>query len=376
MKKCKGKRGDRLMSTISEVLGDIPTRSHAEAMEDIRLWWRAGRAVFLWGPPGIGKSTLCRQAAAMAGIEQVCEIDTPQLQPYDYALAVPDHTVERVKLYKSGFLPEVGPAVVIFEELNRAKHYQQIPALQIILDNRIGPLKLPKDCHYIASGNRDIDDPGVVPLGAALLNRFAHIEIRADAEQWANNFAATNGIHESIVSFNLAYPQYHLEKVPETQRPFATPRSWHFLSDAVSLIDPLDPNRFTRMGELAQQVVGPTAASAYAAYMKTLAIVDAEAVLHHGKLPRLEDLERSNLYGVTVSVALRAQSMGEKLVQHAQNFYAFFDALPGDFKTTFLFFYVQYGTGSRGQKYLIYRKIKEMLTPEQKQKMDRAIDVG
>lgn len=364
------------MSKIATALGDIPTRTHAEAMEDIMLWWKAGRAVFLWGPPGIGKSTLCRDAATHMGISQVCEVDTPQLQPYDYALAVPDHATERVKLYKSGFLPETGPAVVIFEELNRAKHYQQIPALQIILDHRIGPLRLPKDCYYIASGNRETDDPGVLPVGAALLNRFAHIEIRADAEAWVRNFAQAFGIHESIIAFNVAYPQYHLERVPESQRPFATPRSWQFLSDAIAQLPVTANGRETRMGELAHQVVGPTAAASYAAYLRTLATIDPNAVLRGGKIPNLSHLERSTLYGVTVSIALRAQAMGEELLSHAENFYSFFSALPGDFKTTFLYFFVQYGSGNSTQKYLIYRRLKLSLSADKQAQLNKAIDVG
>lgn len=295
---------------------------------------KSGRVPAIWGPPGIGKSALGRKVAEELSKEYKKEVglyilDAPLLLPYDYAVAVPDRNTETVKLYKTGYLPDKGPAVVLIEDLPHAKTYQMIPIMQIVLDHRIGNLYFADDVYFIITGNREEDQAGVNPLPSPLNNRLVHFEMSADLDEWLI-WAKGNGVDERVTGFLVAYPQYFLELPKEGVKAWPTPRSWHMFSDCIKGV------KDTRMiKNLCAAAVGDAVASIFGAWYEYLRGIDTEAIITKGEIIKTE--KRHQQFAIITAVASRIKKMTEKdIMKYGENLRKFFNSLEGEYKAAFL----------------------------------------
>ena len=137
--------------------------------------------------------------------------------------------------------------ILALEEFNSAPPSVQAAAYQFILDRRIGEYIVPEGIFIIAMGNRDTDRGITYKLATPVANRFEHVEMRSDYEEW-NKWAISHGrIHPHIVGY-LANANGHLFKFdPNTAtRGFATPRSWHILSDMLYAMDKSDIREYVQ----------------------------------------------------------------------------------------------------------------------------------
>ncbi|MFM8874145.1 MAG: AAA family ATPase, partial [Phycisphaerales bacterium] len=100
---------------------------------DLRL------SLMIWGPPGIGKSSIVSQAADSAGLEFI-DVRLSQLAPTDLrGLPVPERLDDGggiARWYPPEFLPRGGRGVLFLDELNMAAPTMQGVAQQLILDHR------------------------------------------------------------------------------------------------------------------------------------------------------------------------------------------------------------------------------------------------
>ena len=194
------------------------------------------RPVFLWGAPGIGKSSLVRQFADSLGLDCVGLIGT-QLAPEDL-IGVPQITPDG----RSRFCPPESIArdeayCLFLDELNAATPDVQKAFYSLILDRRIGSYELPPGSIVIGAGNRATDGALARPMASALVNRLAHVHLRASVGDWLV-WAAGNGIHPWITDYLLDRPDHLWSAPPKSEEPFSTPRSWHMLSDALHSFGP------------------------------------------------------------------------------------------------------------------------------------------
>jgi hypothetical protein len=186
--------------------------------------------LFLWGPPGIGKSSIVRQIAEERGIGFI-DLRLSLLDPTDLR-GIPffDQQAHKAVWAPPAFLPDGSePEGILFlDELNTAAPTVQASAYQLILDRRIGEYELPKGWAIVAAGNREGDRGVVYRMPAPLANRFVHIEMEADPLQW-RRWAQARGIDPSIVGFLSARPDaLFLFDPASPHRSFATPRSWEY----------------------------------------------------------------------------------------------------------------------------------------------------
>lgn len=188
--------------------------------------------LFLWGPPGIGKSAIVKEIAEELEINFI-DVRLSLLDPIDLrGLPIIDYKNSQAKWLPPDFLPEAEakPGILFLDELNSAPPVVQASAYQLILDRRIGNYTLPKDWVIIAAGNRETDRSVTYTMPSALSNRFLHLDLECDLEDW-KTWAYNNGIHETIISFLSYKPHLLFNFDPEREiRTFATPRSWCFLS--------------------------------------------------------------------------------------------------------------------------------------------------
>ncbi|MGB9811362.1 MAG: ATP-binding protein [Dictyoglomus turgidum] len=286
------------------------------------------RVPFVWGPPGIGKSSLGREIAEELGAE-IYILDAPLLQPIDYMAPVPNHAEKKVHLYTSGFLPESGPAVVLVEDLPHAKTYQQIPLMQMVLDRRIGPMKFSDDVYFIITGNREEDLAGVNPLPSPLLNRLVHIDMDPDLEEWMV-WAKINGINEDIAGFLRAFPGEFLKLPEEGKKAWPTPRSWHIFSDCIKDAKSEEMIRYIGSG-----TVGSSTTQLFIAYVKYLKEIDPKAIVEKGELPQEESRDKIFAYIQAVTGLLKKNGK-QYMVKHKDGVVNFFRWLRGEFKMAFL----------------------------------------
>ena len=184
---------------------------------------------FLWGAPGIGKSSIVRQIA-----------DDNELEFIDLRLALMDPTdLKGIPFYDKeshtalwappAFLPKKGRGVLFLDELNSAPPSVQSSAYQLILDRRIGEYELPDGWAIVAAGNRDGDRGVTYRMPAPLANRFVHFEMEVDIEDW-KYWAYKKGLDSRIIAY-ISFKNEHLFTfdAKSDAKSFATPRSWEYV---------------------------------------------------------------------------------------------------------------------------------------------------
>jgi hypothetical protein len=199
-------------------------------------------SLFLHGPTGIGKSNIVEQYCEGEDIE-LNVLLAAQLDPVDArGIPVPIPATKTTDWYPPGFLPKDGEGILFLDELNRANQDTQSALYQLILDGRIGDYYLPEGWHIMAAGNRDVDGCMVQPMSRALKNRFCHLEMESNYEDW-HKWANKNGIVEQLIAYMRWQPDAldevkHATKdetgkameILNNAHAFGTPRSWEFVS--------------------------------------------------------------------------------------------------------------------------------------------------
>ncbi len=103
------------------------------------------RPLFIWGPPGVGKSDTVRQAStALSG--------------------------------RYGLL--------FMDEMNSAPPQTQAACYQIVLDRRVGDYEMPDGWRIVAAGNRSNDRGVVHRMPDPLVDRFFHVDYDVSMDDW------------------------------------------------------------------------------------------------------------------------------------------------------------------------------------------------
>ena len=199
----------------------------------------ANRPIFLWGAPGIGKSELVEGIVeAQPGNNLMIDMRLALMEPTDlrgypfrnpdtnqmeWAPAVDLPTMEQAALYDL--------IVLFLDELNSAPPSVQAAAYQLVLNRRIGQYILPSNVRIVAAGNRETDRGVTFRMPAPLANRFRHINMEVNFEDWAQ-WAMQNAVHPDVIGY-LSFAKGDLFDFDpkSSSQSFATPRSWNFVSE-------------------------------------------------------------------------------------------------------------------------------------------------
>ncbi|MBQ6245358.1 MAG: hypothetical protein IJK04_00720 [Kiritimatiellae bacterium] len=183
------------------------------------------------GAPGLGKSTILRDAAHQAGIGFI-DVRLAQREPVDIrGLPVPGP--DGVKWLVSSDWPRdpQSRGIILFDEITAADRSLQVAAYEFILDRRLGELyRVPDGWYICAAGNRTGDRAVATTMSSALANRFLHVELGEDAESWAA-WALRHAILPSVVGFIRFRPGLLFNQEGENlERGWPTPRAWERVS--------------------------------------------------------------------------------------------------------------------------------------------------
>lgn len=291
------------------------------------------RPVFLWGPPGIGKSDV---VAGIANDLQGHMIDLrlAQMEPTDLR-GIPYYNKDTGLMDWAPpiDLPDAEtasqyPVVVLFlDEMNSAAPSIQAAAYQLILNRRIGKYKLPDNVVVIAAGNRESDKGVTYRMPAPLANRFLHLEMRVDHTSW-EQWATLNRIHKDVVGYiGFAKQDLYDFDPRSSSRSFATPRSWTFVSE---LLQDEDMNEHDTT-DLVAGAVGEGIAVKFMAHRKIAGQLPKPEDVLAGKVKELKIKEVSAMYSLVVSMCYELKDASDKIGgkpnadwhQMADNFFRF-----------------------------------------------------
>ncbi len=191
----------------------------------------AKQPVIVWGSPGIGKSQVAQQTAAVLN-RSVFDVRASLLDPVDLR-GIPSVAGGVTRWNPPSFLPSgTFPAIILLDELNRAPVMTQNGLFQLVLDRKLGEYSLPDTCEIIACCNRESDGGGVQRMPQALANRFTHLEMEADLEDWSK-WAVRSNIEPAVIAFLRFRPDL-LFQFHRTDKAWPSPRSWSFVSAITS----------------------------------------------------------------------------------------------------------------------------------------------
>jgi len=91
-------------------------------------------------------------------------------------------------------------AILFLDELPSAPPSTQAAAYQLVLNKRIGEYILPENVDIVAAGNRASDRGVVYKMPSPLANRFVHLELKVDVDEWIN-WALNTGLHKDVVGY-------------------------------------------------------------------------------------------------------------------------------------------------------------------------------
>lgn len=238
-----------------------------EAKTTLAAYVAADLPAFLWGAPGIGKSQIVAELARDLGagfvdyrlntLETVDLRGLPHITAGNVEWARPD-------LFSSVLaFPAEQTVLVAFDEMNQASASMQAAAMQLVLDRRIGPHRLPANVRIVAAGNRQSDRAAANRMPTALANRFAHIDVEADAPTW-RAWAVLPGNCHPIVSAFIGFRTNLLHVMAGADlRAFPSPRAWSSVSRVISSAPE------SLWGTLARGLVGNEAGGEFMAFVDT-----------------------------------------------------------------------------------------------------------
>jgi MoxR-like ATPase len=188
---------------MASQVSDNHTITSVQTRKAILSAFKTKRPVFLWGPPGIGKSDVVQEIATeLQG--HVIDLRMAQMEPTDIR-GIPFFNKD---INKMDWAPPVDlpdeefakqfPIVVLFlDEMNSASPSVQAAGYQLILNRRVGKYHLPDNVVIVAAGNRDSDKGVTYRMPMPLANRFIHLEMRPDFNSW-QTWAVKNNIHKEM----------------------------------------------------------------------------------------------------------------------------------------------------------------------------------
>ena len=307
------------------------TAKLSDVVPVIKSAFRIKRPIFLWGPPGIGKSDIVNQVANDMGAP-VIDMRLSQMDPTDIR-GIPYHNkeinkmvwAEPFELPSAEFCAQYPIVVLFLDEMNSAVPAMMAAAYQLILNRRIGTYKLPDNVVIIAAGNHEGDRGVTYKMPAPLANRFIHIEIIVDYVSWETWAYALQPrpIHSSVIGY-LSYAKADLFKFDSknSDKAFATPRSWEVVSDI--MYDSDNSSDTTKL--LVSGTIGSGTANGFLAFNKMTSKLPRPADILAGNVSALETKEISAQYFIIsacISELIIAHSRGEDLTTLYDNFIGF-----------------------------------------------------
>jgi len=248
-------------------------------------FYKAKRAVFIWGTMGIGKSYKVRDAAKQIAkdknlifTEDLVHLNDPkyfclvdvrlsQCDPSDLrGIPVWDKEKNATVWLPPSTFPRTGEGIIVFDEMNLAPNLVQASAYQFILDRKLGEYVVPEGYSVVAAGNRLEDRANVFEMAAPLSNRMGHVQLDPPSVEAWTTWASKAGLDPRVIGY-LNFRQGSLYQFESNmkEKAFGTPRTWEFVSD---LVKDIPTNELSTLKLYVGSLVGEGEAVSFTGFLK------------------------------------------------------------------------------------------------------------
>ncbi|MEU5042343.1 AAA family ATPase [Streptomyces griseorubiginosus] len=306
-----------------------------DQLEALTLAVAADLPVLLWGEPGIGKTAALTQLAAALDLPLTTVIASVH-EPSDFSglpvvgddpatqgvpMAPPDWAVRLVR---------AGRGLLFLDELSTAPPAVQAALLRLVLERRIGALRLPPGVRIVAAANPRSSAADGWELSPPLANRFVHLQWTHDHDVVVRGLGGTwpratlprldpaklpeamDFARRAVCGLLAARPTL-VHRLPsgETQRggPWPSPRSWDMTLSLIAFATAAGSSRDV-LSSLVRGTVGDGPGLELLASLDRLDLPDPEDVLADpagAVLPERGDLRQAVLDGVVAAVRTRPE---------------------------------------------------------------------
>ncbi|GGW95001.1 ATPase AAA [Streptomyces malachitofuscus] len=304
-------------------------------LEALTLAVAADLPVLLWGEPGIGKTAALTQLAAALDLPLTTVIASVH-EPSDFSglpivgddpaeqgvpMAPPDWAVRLVR---------AGRGLLFLDELSTAPPAVQAALLRLVLERRIGALRLPPGVRIVAAANPRASAADGWELSPPLANRFVHLNWIHDHEVVVRGLGGTwpratlprldprklpeavSFARRAVCEFLTARPPL-VHRLPnsETRRggPWPSPRSWEMTLHLIAFATAAGSSRDV-LSLLVRGTVGDGPGLELLASLDRMDLPDPEVLLAdpaRAELPERGDLRQAALDAVVAAVRARPE---------------------------------------------------------------------
>ena len=247
--------------------------------------------LMLHGKPGIGKSDMIKEIGKELGRPvidiRLALLESVDIKGYPFLKEDPETGEKALSFAMNEEFPRdpESNAILFFDEINAAMPSTQLAMYQLILDRAIGLYELPKGVSMIAAGNRESDKGGIFSMPKPLENRFTHVELLPDFDNWVQ-WAISAQIHPEIIGYLAKNePKLNTFDPSTSSRAFATPRSWSVASKLLTLNQGAND---AVVRTLVSSAIGMAVGNDFMAYRKVANDIPTVKEIIEGTAPKLK----------------------------------------------------------------------------------------
>jgi len=294
--------------------------------------WLVSKAVatgcpaLLWGEPGIGKTARLAAFAAEAGFS-FFPVVLSHYDPVEFhgILSVDPESRRVHRALPDWAGPEVfdpsSDSLIFLDELSTSTPAQQAAALKLLSERELGGRKLSPRCRIVAAANPPECAAGGQDLAAPTANRFAHVRMGVDVDDFCSNFPS---LWEGMGSGLELLPEPSAEDLARARAlvaafvrrrpnllhampadpagqsgPWPSPRSWDLCARLIA-----GEHDNERVLAAAAATVGEAAAVEFAAFLRECELPDPEDIIRDPESAPLP--ERGDILYAAMSAAAAA----------------------------------------------------------------------
>ena len=227
------------------------------------------------------------------------DIRLSQKEPVDFSgIPVPDG--DQVRWLLSSEWPREGKGIILFDELSSCDRSIQTAAYEFILDRKLGQeYHLPDGWLIVGAGNKASDKAVSLPMSSAFANRFCHIELQADLNQWVH-WAINRRLNPDVIAFLKYKPECFFNMNGNVERGWPSPRSWERVAIAVENGKELSSDA---LAIIVHGLVGIGAGTEFLAFRKNAAELQDINALLLGEIIFVLPTRADQLYALSTGLA-------------------------------------------------------------------------
>ncbi|MFG2076172.1 AAA domain (dynein-related subfamily) [Nonomuraea maritima] len=321
---------------LLSLLRDTTTEPRTDTqLEALTLAVAADLPVLLWGEPGIGKTAALQQLAEALDLPLTTVIASVH-EPSDFSglpVVGDDPAVQGVPMAPPDWavrLARSGRGLLFLDELSTAPPAVQAALLRLVLERRVGALRLPPGVRIVAAANPRSSAADGWELSPPLANRFVHLQWRHEHDvvvrglggvwpraslPWLDPERLSEAVafaRRAVCGLLTARPDL-VHRLPNNEAhrggAWPSPRSWEMALHLIAFATAAEASKDV-LSMLVRGTVGDGPGLELLAAMDRMDLPDPEALLADpatAELPQRGDLRQAVLDGVVTAVRKRPE---------------------------------------------------------------------